>query len=376
MAQLTAVYYVTDSEDGLEQKAEKMATGMTAKPWIEMPEREKQESMAYKGEVVSITRDEEYGQGSLVTISFPVAYEVPDFPAILTTTYGRLSYEPGVKLMDLKFSDDLVKRFPGPAFGIKGIRELLEVGDRPLTMSVAKGAIGRSIDSFHEQMLAHAYGGIDIIQDDERLFEHDWTPFEQRVPAGLAAIAEAAEQTERAPLYVVNLSGKTFELKERAREAVALGAPALMLNVYAYGLDVLQGLREDEEIDVPIFAHSSLTGMVTRSRNHGISSRLLLGRLMRMAGADAVLFPSPYGRIGINMEEALQVAKFLREESPAHLPAFPIPSAGIDLASAPSVVDDFGSDVVVNAGGSVHRYKGGVKEGGRALARALEKFSS
>lgn len=370
MAQINAVYYVSDSNEFIEEKAEKMATGLTAKPWQEMPEAEKQESFAYKGKVVSINADPSYGEGSIVTISFPVAYEVPDFPSILTTTYGRLSYEPNVKLLDLQFSNDLVERFPGPLYGIEGIRDLVEVEGRPLAMSVAKGAIGRSIDSFHEQMLAHSYGGIDIIQDDERLFEHNWTPYEQRVPAGLAAIAEAAERTGRTPLYVVNLTGKTFELKERAREAIGLGAPALMLNVYAYGIDVLQGLREDPEIDVPIFAHSSLTGMMTRSKQHGIASRLLLGKLLRMAGADAVLFPSPYGRIGINPEEAQRVKDQLTMTTQMKR-AFPIPSAGIDFQTIATVRQDFGEDVIINLGGSVHRYKGGVEAGGKAFIEAL-----
>lgn len=372
MAQINAVYYVSESNDFIEEKAEKMASGLTAKPWQEMPESEKQESLAYKGRVLSITEDDTYGNGYFVTISFPVAYEVPDFPSILTTTYGRLSYEPNVKLIDLQFSNDLISLFPGPKYGIAGIRELVEVKNRPLAMSVAKGAIGRSIDSFHEQMLAHCYGGIDIIQDDERLFEHDWTPLEQRVPVGLAAIAEAAEKTGRTPLYVVNVTGKTFELKERAKEAIGLGAPALLLNVFAYGIDVLQGLSEDPEIDVPIFAHSSLAGMMTRSKQHGISSRLLLGKLMRMAGADAVLFPSPYGRIGINAEEARHVKEQLLQ--PAEMNStFPIPSAGIDFNTIANVKKDFGQDVIINLGGSVHRYSGGVEAGGKALIETISK---
>ncbi|GAF17868.1 2,3-diketo-5-methylthiopentyl-1-phosphate enolase [Bacillus sp. JCM 19046] len=372
MAHINAVYYVTETTSNIEEKAEKMATGLTAKPWQEMPESEKQESLAYKGRVLSITENEAYGNGFFVTISFPVAYEVPDFPSILTTTYGRLSYEPNVKLIDLQFSTDLLNLFPGPQFGIEGIRQLVETDERPLAMSVAKGAIGRSVDSFHEQMLAHCYGGIDIIQDDERLFEHDWTPLEQRIPVGLAAIAEAAEETGRTPLYVVNVTGKTFELKERAKEAIGLGAPALLLNVYAYGIDVLQGLREDPEIDVPIFAHSSLAGMMIRSKQHGISSRLLLGKLLRMAGADAVLFPSPYARIGINAEEAQHVRDQLIQ--PAEIkPSFPIPSAGIDFSTIKQVKKDFGKDVIINLGGSVHRYSGGVEAGGKAFIQSILK---
>lgn len=111
--------------------------------------------------------------------------------------------------------------------------------------------------------------------------------------------------------------------------------------------------------------------MMIRSKQHGISSRLLLGKLMRMAGADAVLFPSPYGRMGINHEEAQHVKEQLTQELTMK-PTFPIPSAGIDFNTIEDVKKDFGKEVIINLGGSVHRYTGGIEEGGKAFIQAIE----
>ncbi|MED1564128.1 2,3-diketo-5-methylthiopentyl-1-phosphate enolase, partial [Alkalihalobacillus alcalophilus] len=241
-----------------------------------------------------------------------------------------------------------------------------------LLMSIFKAAIGRSLDSLHEQMLVQALGGVDFVKDDEILFENELTPLVERVPVGLAAITEAAEQTGHLPLYAVNLTGRTFELKERAKQAVDLGAPALLFNVFAYGLDVLQALREDPDIDVPILAHPAVSGALTASANYGFASSLLLGKLLRMAGADLVLFPSPYGSVALDKEETEAIAKRLQEADDVFKQAFPVPSAGIHAGMTEKIIKDFGHDIVINAGGGIHGHPDGAVAGGRAFRDAID----
>ena len=42
------------------------------------------------------------------------------------------------------------------------------------------------------------------------------------------------------------------------------GADILLFNVFAYGLDVLQSLAEDDEIPVPIMAHPAVSGAYSK----------------------------------------------------------------------------------------------------------------
>ncbi len=77
------------------------------------------------------------------------------------------------------------------------------------------------------------------------------------------------------------------------------GADILLFNVFSYGLDVLQSLAEDDEIPVPIMAHPAVSGAYSASKLYGVSSPLLLGKLLRYAGADFSLFPSPYGSVAL-----------------------------------------------------------------------------
>jgi 2,3-diketo-5-methylthiopentyl-1-phosphate enolase len=159
---------------------------------------------------------------------------------------------------------------------------------------------------------------------------------------------------------------------DRAKKAVELGANALLFNVFAYGLDVLQALVEDPEITVPILAHPAVSGALTSSPFYGFRTALLLGKLLRIAGADLVLFPSPYGSVALPKEETQQLAFELKRKDLPLKPAFPVPSAGIHPGLVPRLVEDFGIDSVINAGGGVHGHPGGAVSGGKAFRQAIE----
>ncbi|MDV2583673.1 2,3-diketo-5-methylthiopentyl-1-phosphate enolase, partial [Alkalibacillus haloalkaliphilus] len=68
----------------------------------------------------------------LIKIAYPSANFSPDLPAILTTLFGKLSLDGEVKLVDIQLDPQLESKFPGPQYGIEGIRNLLDVHDRPL----------------------------------------------------------------------------------------------------------------------------------------------------------------------------------------------------------------------------------------------------
>jgi 2,3-diketo-5-methylthiopentyl-1-phosphate enolase len=107
------------------------------------------------------------------------------------------------------------------------------------------------------------------------------------------------------------------------------------------------------------------------SPHYGISASLLLGKLMRLAGADLALFPSPYGSVVMPREENLAVKDALLEPLHGLLSSFPVPSAGIHPGLVPLILKDFGTDVVVNAGGGIHGHPMGTAAGGQAFRQAI-----
>ncbi|KIL72461.1 2,3-diketo-5-methylthiopentyl-1-phosphate enolase [Bacillus badius] len=363
---VTATYLFPAHPDQ-EKRAEQYALGLTVGSWTDIPHLERQQLQKNKGEVVSVEKGE---KKDTVKIHYPSANFSADLPAILTTVYGKLSFFEGHELIDLTFDEELLQQFPGPRFGVEGVREQLSLYDRPLLMAIFKGVIGRDLSFFSAQLEDLLAGGIDLIKDDEILFENELTPFEKRIIAAKDIIRRHYEHTGQKALYAVNVSGRSNELHAKAERAQELGANALLFNVHAYGLDTLQALRENDNIRLPIMAHSALSGVLA-GQPGGYSYSLLVGKLTRMTGGDFSLFPSPYGNVAIPSADALAIGRALTEES-YFQQAFSVPSAGIHPGMVPQLLKDFGSEsLVINAGGGVFGHPDGPINGAQAFRAAI-----
>jgi 2,3-diketo-5-methylthiopentyl-1-phosphate enolase len=386
-----ATYRCYDEKADFAKKAAGIAVGLTVGSWTELPEAQKANMEKHLGKVISVAVHEpEHGQSASeryadIQIAFPDVNFSRDIPALLVTVFGKLSMDGKIKLTDLSFSSDFLSGFPGPKFGLQGVRNLLGVHDRPLLMSIFKSVIGYEMAALREQFYLQAAGGVDLIKDDEILFENPLTPLEKRVEACMEAAAQASRETGQKLLYAANITGPTSLLAAQAKKAVQAGANAILFNVLAYGFDALHELSSDPGINVPIMAHPAMAGAFYPSPHYGISASVLLGKLMRLAGADLVLFPSPYGSVVMPREENLAIKHALLTTDLAHdylydstgtaaslSSSFPVPSAGIHPGLVPLILRDFGSEVVVNAGGGIHGHPQGTIAGGKAFRQAIE----
>jgi len=372
-----ATYRCYDDKADFHKKALGIAVGLTVGSWTDLPEARKSEMEKHLGRVVSVQVHEPEGvqpgeRYADLKIAYPDVNFSRDLPALLVTVFGKLSMDGRIKLLDLDFSPSFASAFPGPKFGIAGIRQQLGVHDRPLLMSIFKSVIGHDLPNLREQFYLQALGGVDLIKDDEILFENPLTPLEKRVEACMDAARQAEEATGQKLLYAVNLTGPTSQLAANAKRAIGAGANALLFNVLAYGYDVLHELSSDADITVPIAAHPAMAGAFYPSPHYGISASLLLGKLMRLAGADLALFPSPYGSVVMPKEENLAVKAALLDPQLPVRTSFPVPSAGIHPGLVPLILRDFGDEVVVNAGGGIHGHPQGTAAGGQAFRQAID----
>jgi 2,3-diketo-5-methylthiopentyl-1-phosphate enolase len=368
------VTYLTQAKD-LQKKAEAIAVGMTVGSWTDLPAAKQAELRPYLGEAVEVKPLEILENGEtrgLITISYPTRNFTPDIPSLLTGVFGKLSMDGKIKLIDVQFPDSFLAAFPGPKFGIEGLRERLGAYGRPLLMSIFKSCLGLPFDDLKTQFRAQALGGVDLVKDDEIFFADDRAPFLERIKAFGRIAAEVEQEKGKPVLYAANLTGPVHELIDRAKRAVDAGAGCLLFNVLAYGFDVLHRLAADPDVSVPIMAHPALAGAFYPSPDYGIAAPLLLGKLMRIAGADLVLFPSPYGSVALDKTEALQLSANLVAADSAVKRSFPVPSAGIHPGLVPQLFADFGVDQVVNAGGGIHGHPGGATAGAEAFVAAIK----
>ncbi|MBG0918161.1 2,3-diketo-5-methylthiopentyl-1-phosphate enolase [Exiguobacterium sp. SRB7LM] len=357
--------YEIKHTDHVECVAEKIAYELTVGTWTELNHLEQYQLQAFRGEVIATSQQE---TTSRFSIRYPLHNVTPDFSSILTTTFGKLSLDPGVQLVDLSLPKELAPDFPGAVFGVEGVRDILRVHDRPLAMSIFKGVIGRDLDFLTTQLRDQFAGGIDLVKDDEILYDNPLTPSLERARVGASVIREHKETTGRSVLYAVTLSGPVFTLRDQAKQLIEAGSTALLFNVYTYGLDALRELAKDPEIHVPILAHPAFAGALTGSVRHS----LLFGKLIRLAGADLTLFPSPYGSLSTPKDEAEQIQTYATEPHWTK-PILTVPSAGIHPGLVPDLIRDFGSDVVINAGGGIHGHPDGASAGGKAFRQAIDQ---
>jgi 2,3-diketo-5-methylthiopentyl-1-phosphate enolase len=368
------VTYLTQAKD-LQKKAEAIAVGMTVGSWTDLPAAKQAELRPYLGEAVGAEPLHQLENGEirgLITVSYPLRNFTADIPSLLTGIFGKLSMDGKIKLVDIQFPEAFLAAFPGPKFGVEGLRERIGVHGRPLLMSIFKSCLGLPFDDLKRQFRAQALGGVDLVKDDEIFFADDRAPFLERIKAFGEIAADVQGETGKPVLYAANLTGPTHELPDRAKRAVDAGAQCLLFNVLAYGFDVLHRLAADPDISVPIMAHPALAGAYYPSPDYGISASLLLGKLMRIAGADLVLFPSPYGSVALDKAEALKLAGGLTAPQQGLRRSFPVPSAGIHPGLVPQLFEDFGVDQVVNAGGGIHGHPGGATAGARAFVAAID----
>jgi 2,3-diketo-5-methylthiopentyl-1-phosphate enolase len=308
----------------------------------------------------------------VIQIAFPQVNIGPQIPMLLTTVVGNISMGGQIKVIDIRFPKGFIDRFQGPKFGISGVRESLGVYERPLLNNMIKPCTGYTPEVGVELFRAAAMGGCDIIKDDELLANASFNTVQKRVTLYMEAERQAYEETGEHTLYTVNVTDEIPQVFENARRAVELGCNAIMVNYLATGFPVLRALAEDPDIDVPILGHMDVAGAYYMSPYHGVSSHLVLGKLPRLAGADIVVFPAPYGKAPVIKDRFVNVARNLAFPFYDVKPTFPMASGGITPSMVPKAIKDLGCDIVIGSGGGIHAHPDGPVAGGKAFRQAID----
>lgn len=364
---ITVSYRVKNDDRDITKLAQNIAIGQTVGTWSELSNEIKLQTSKYLGEVISI---EESNFTSTINIAYPIENFGSDIGALLTSIYGKISLIPKIKLENIEFSEAYLKKFNGPKHGIKGIRKLLGKAEKPLLMSIFKPCLGLSASELSTMFSTQAEAGIDLVKDDEILFDDDFNLTLKRLEACLSAKEKANAKT----IYAINLTGKVQEILNRAKELEKKGANCILFNYVSYGLPLLLALRET--VSIPIMAHPAFAGSMCMSSNSGISEDLILGKLPRIAGADFVLFPSPYGSLAWDRDVTKNIQKELTSELYSIEKAWPVPSAGIKAKMVKDIIIDFGEDIVINAGTAVWENESGGKTGAKEFIAEVEKLVS
>jgi 2,3-diketo-5-methylthiopentyl-1-phosphate enolase len=308
----------------------------------------------------------------IVQLAFPVHNLAAQIPLLLATVYGECASAGEIRLIDLDLPAAFTDAFKGPTFGVDGIRTLIGVKDRPLLIVMMKPAIGMTPQESADVFEQVALGGADGIKDDELLVSTPWSHFADRVRAHERAAQRAYDQTGHRTLYFVNITDRPDRLLQNAYKAVEAGASALLVDYLTVGVSALSMLADDPAIPVPIMGHLAFSGAIYAAPRTGVSSHLVLGTLPRLAGADLVIYPSPYGTLRFTRPDHLRLAQAMTEPFHAIKPILPAPGGGLHAGMTKRLFDDLGMDFAIGAGGAIHGHPQGATAGVRAIRQAID----
>ncbi|MFQ6086026.1 MAG: type III ribulose-bisphosphate carboxylase [Candidatus Bathyarchaeia archaeon] len=313
-------------------------------------------------------------KGSEVRIAYPIElFEPGNMPNILSSLAGNvfgLGSLRNLRLNDIHFPEELVKSFRGPRFGIPGIRRILKVPKRPLVGTIIKPKLGLGTRD-HARVAYDAWiGGCDIVKDDENLSSQSFNPFENRVVETLKRRDEAEEVTGERKVYMVNVTAETQEMLRRAQFVADQGGEYIMVDILTCGFSALQTLR-NREFDLVIHAHRAGHAAFTRNPRHGVSMKVI-AKLVRMIGCDQLHVGTAVGKMSETREEVVDNRDALRKDMYGLRPVLPVASGGIHPVLVPALMEIFGNDFVIQAGGGIHGHPNGTVSGAKAMRQAVD----
>lgn len=307
-------------------------------------------------------------------IAFPLEiFESDNLPGFLSIVAGNLFGLGSLRrarLLDLEFPDAFVRHYPGPAFGIAGVRKAVGTtsSGRPHGGTIVKPKVGLDPKGTAARAKEAALGGVDLIKDDETLTDQGFCPLDERARLVLEALDQAREETGKPCLYAVNLTASAADVLDRWDTVRQYGPNCVMIDFLTAGLDALVRLRN--AVDVPIHVHRTMHGALTRAADFGIDMRAWV-RLVRLCGGDQLHIGSASGKMD-RPDDLPGLLSACRDGLHGLRPLFPVSSGGLHPASVPHEVAAFGSDVVLQAGGGIHGHPDGSVAGARAFMRAID----
>ena len=300
MEHILATYHLsallTSSADEIAARAEAIAVEQS----IEMPPtavRKQSVIDDYLGRVESITPLSPGLHRVVIALSAGTLGNEPG--QLMNMLFGNTSLQEGVELVDVELGRQVLKNFHGPRFGIAGLRRATGATGRALTCSALKPQ-GSSPEELAALARTLALAGIDIIKDDHGIADQAYAPFAARVKAVQRAVTAANRETGGCTQYAPSLSGGPSRLSAQAAILRDEGAGMALVAPMIIGLPAFAELVQT--LGVPVLAHPSLGGAAR------IAPPLLIGKLFRLFGADAVIYPHHGGRFSYSPAQCLAIA--------------------------------------------------------------------
>ncbi len=335
-------------------------------------------------------------------VAYPLSlFELDNISGLFAGIIGNIAGMKMVSAMrvyDVKFPKKMIQAYPGPQFGIAGVRKLLNKPKGPLVTTVPKPKIGRTAKEqadLAKILFTSGLGTYDGIKDDENLTSLSFNTFEERTKLVLKELKAAEKQTGKKKFYLCNISHSNIEIMRKHAQLIKdNGGIFMMLDVICTGFAAVDTMRRYNP-GLAIHAHRAMHGFITRDNSPGVHghgklygfsvSMIFLAKTFRLLGVDTLHGGSPLAKME-DYGEAKYIQQVLQEQ---HLkpdskiptlgqewyhikPVWMTASGGLHPGDFEMVMKILGEDLIIQCGGGLLGHPDGVEAGVIAIEQARE----
>jgi len=373
---LVCLFKIEPNKISMKQAAATVALESSIGTWTDVHEKKYVNKLAAK--VFSINKNK-------VKIAYPQElFEKGNAPNILSSIAGNIFGMKAVKnlrLEDIQIPKDILNSFKGPKYGIKGIRKMMKIKDRPLVGTIVKPKLGLKTKD-HTDIAYQAWqGGCDLVKDDENLSSQQFNKFEKRLTSCLEVADKAKSQTGEEKAYLINVTDETKEMIKRAQLVQDQGGKYIMIDIVTAGFSALQTLRE-ADFKMAIHAHRAMHAAFTRNKKHGISM-MFLADIARLIGVDQLHIGTVVGKLEGSLKEVSEISEEIEKKKVKATQnrlaqdwgkiksTFSVSSGGLHPGHVPFLIKHLGKDIVLQFGGGIHGHPKGTLRGAIAARQAV-----
>ena len=185
-------------------------------------------------------------------------------------------------------------------------------------------------------------------------------------------MAKANQKTGKHAIYIPNITAAVDRVLERARLAKKYGAGALLISPGLTGLDSMRFLAQEQKLGLPLISHPAFLGSFVTSSDSGLSHYFLYGQLMRLSGADAVIYPHSGGRFSFSSQECMEIVHGCNDKLGNLKSIFPMPGGGMTKERIHDMLSMYGHNFILLIGGELHRHGKSLTESSRRFVEMLK----
>lgn len=336
-------------------------------------------------------------QGNFIQVAYPLDnFEAGNISQIYSAIAGNImgmKAVENIRVEDVKWPAKILNSFPGPQFGMKGVRKRMKIKKRPLLACVPKPKIGMTSKEHAKIGFDVWSGGVDLLKDDENLTSQPFNRFSDRVKWCMKEAEKAEKMTGEAKACLLNVTAPGKELYQRAHVVAEYGNPYVMVDLLTAGWSAVQGLRKEcDDLGLALYCHRAFHSAFTRNPRHGVSM-YVIAKSARLIGADNIHVGTGIGKLAGTKPEVLAISNAMQKQivkanSSLRLlgqdwgkmkDVIPVSSGGLHPGNVPEVMNLLGSEICIQIGGGIHGHPNGSHDGAlaarQAVSAAMEKVS-